>query len=259
MTRQYLVNSSLKEAVQAAARSLGGQVHLRAFTRSDLERLKQPVLVIADDSRLDLITPDVLQNMRRTSRGGMRYSPFLVFCSRKNDIPIWRHAGAIAVPAGADRATVKKAMEEALNGAKTWVTAQSYVGPCRRSHKAVLAWRNRRSSDRAEAQAKAEKAAEKRSQTELSNVRVSSLDIINRRLKLSVTLLAGSSIETRRAFRDLVVEAQASAQALRRGDLAGVIAQMRREADAFLQNSERSTAALERAIDDFSDGVARSL
>lgn len=257
MTRQYLVNTAHKEAVQAAARALGAQVHLRAFTRSDLDRLKQPVLIVVDDARLDFITPDILQNMRRTSRGGMRYSPLLILCSRKGDMDEWRHAGAVAIAANSDRTAIKKAIDEALNGAKTWVTAQSYVGPCRRSHKAVLAWRNRRSSDQAAAREKAEKAAEKKHQQALAHVPVSSLAVLHRRLKLSATLLCGSSIETRRAFRDTVIELQASAQALGRNDISNLAAHLRREAEAFVQDGQRSSAQLDRVIADLGDALSR--
>ncbi len=255
MIRQYLIGTSNKEAVLAAARAFGAQTHVRAFTRGDLEGLKNPLLVIIDSGRVDGLDADMLQVLRRTNRGGMRYSPFLVFCQTRREIDAWRAAGAVAVHPTNDRAALKKAIQEALDGERAWVTSATYVGPCRRGRKAILNLRKRRAADAEEAEtARREKA---RKASPVLSDRVFSLDVLLRRLTLSATLLSGSTIESRRAFRDLVDELQVSAQAHNRGDLSGVIANMRREADAFVQDGQRSTGALERMLSDLRTGIER--
>lgn len=251
MTRLFLVATAQKEAVQAAARAFGAQAHVRAFTRSDLERLKTPMLMVFDADRISELDPETLQLLRRTSRGGLRYSPAVVLCARKADIPAWRAAGAVAIAQNADRGAIKKAIQTALEGARTWVTSASYVGPCRRSHKAVLKWRNRRSADADAAAAKVREKAKRAGVVE----RVLSLDVIVRRLSLSATLLSGATIENRRAFRDLVGELQVSAQTQGRGDLARIIAGLRREAEEFVQHSQRDTSVVERLLEDLRNAL----
>ncbi len=255
MTRQFLVATSQKEAVQAAARAFGAQAHVRTFTRSDLERLKTPFLVVIDSGRIPDLDPDMLQSLRRTNRGGMRYSPFVVFCARKGEIAEWRNAGAVAIAHNADRAAVKKAIQTAVEGARTWVTSATYVGPCRRAHKAVLQWRNRRSAD---ADVAAEKARAQAKKAAGGAERVFSLDVLVRRLHLSATLLSGSTIESRRAFRDIVNDLQVSAQTHSRVDLANLISGVKREADLFIQDGQRDTSALERLLNDLRAAVERS-
>lgn len=250
MTRQYLVHSVHKESVQAAARSLGAQVLARPFSAGDLERLKAPILVVFDDDGATGLTPDILQSLRRAHRGGVRYSPVVVFVTRRADMAAWRNAGAVAAPPGADKQAVRAAIQQAIEGQRGWVTSTSYVGPDRRRHRPMIAWHGRRQADKA-------KPAAQRRPERAGNIRVSSLDQVHRRLFLSATLLSGATIEARRAFRDLADETQASAQAHNRGDLSGIIAAIRREADAFVQNGQRDVGALERLIADLGAAINR--
>lgn len=246
MPRQFLITTVHKDAVQAAARAFGAQAHVRSFTRSDLERLKTPFLVVMDSGRVADLNPEMLQTLRRTNRGGMRYSPFIVFCDRGAEMEAWRAAGALPLSSKSDRAAIKKAIQEAIESARIWVTSATYVGPCRRRHKAVLQWRNRRSADADEVAAKEREKAKKSGAEE----RVFSIDVLVRRLNLSATLLSGSTIESRRAFRDLVNDLQASAQAHHRGDLTGIINALKREADLFIQDGQRDGAVLQRLVTD---------
>lgn len=253
MTRQVLIATVHKDAVQAAARAAGAQAHVRSFTRSDLERLKTPLLVVVDNGRIADLDPDLLQSLRRNNRGGMRYSPFIVFCDRPGDLAAWRHAGALAIPSKSDRAAIKKAVQEAMESTRTWVTSATYVGPCRRNHKAVLQWRNRRSAD-ADAAAEKERAKAKKAGAE---ERVFSLDVLVRRINLSATLLSGSTIESRRAFRDLINDLQSSAQGHHRGDLSSIVAALKREAELYLQDGQRDGAVLQRLVGDLRTAVER--
>lgn len=250
MTRQYLVNTSQKDAVAAAARGFGAQCHTRAFSSGDLERLKTPILVIFDAARADDLTPDVLQSLRRTHRGGVRYSPVLVLCDRPAEIAAWRAGGAVAVARSADRAALKAAIQQAIDGMRAWVTSASYVGPCRRKHKAILQWRTRRSADKAPAAARKEAA-------DAPPRKLASLDVLNRRLAVGCTLLSGATIEARRAFRDLCIEAHASASGHGRNDLLGVTARLRAEAEGFLQNPNKDGAAVEALVREFSAALGR--
>ncbi len=253
MPRQYLVNSAQKEAVQAVARSLGASCVARSFGAPELERLKTPILIVFDSSRGEGLTPERLQSLRRTMRNGVRYSPVVVLCDRAAEIKEWRAAGAVAIARNADKKALKAAIEEALDGLKRWVTAASYVGPCRRRHQAILQWRTRRTADRAEEKARA-KSAEP-----AAPARVSSLSVVHRRLSLSVTLLSGSNIETRRAFRDLAAEAHASVLAQRRSDLVPITQGLRAEAEGFLQNAQRDSAKAESLIREFGAQIGRAL
>lgn len=251
MTRQYLVHSVHKDAVQAAARSFGAQVLARPFSSGDLERLKAPILIVFDDDGTTGLTPDILQSLRRAHRGGVRYSPVVVFVARRGDMSEWRNAGAVAAPPGADKHAVKAAIQQAVEGQRGWVTSASYVGPDRRRHRPLIAWQGRRQAD------KAKPATQQRRPERAGNARVSSLEQVHRRLFLSATLLSGATIEARRAFRDLTDEAQVSAQAHNRGDLSGIIAAIRREAEAFVQNGQRDVGALERLVADLGEALDR--
>lgn len=248
MTRQIVINSSHKDAVLAAARGFGGQTLTRNFARADLERLKTPILAVIDCGRVADLGPDDLQTLRRTSRGGARLSPMIVFCARTDDPAAWRAAGAVPLPHGANTAAIKKAIHEALDGARAWVTSSSYVGPCRRKHQVILNWRKRRNADAAKRAQAGEQAAPGR---------VGSLDQIVRRLSLSATLLSGATIESRRAFRDLTNDLAASATAFGRGDLSGPIAHLRREAEAFVQDGQRPNQRIEAILGELSAALAR--
>lgn len=247
--RQIVVNTSHKDAVLAAARSFGVQALARTFARADLERLKTPVLAIIDAGRVADLGPEELQTLRRTNRGGARLSPMLVFCGRGDDAAAWRAAGAVTLPHGASIAAIKKGIQEALDGARAWVTSSTYVGPCRRKHTVILNWRKRRTAD-------AVKRAEAKGQAQTEG-RVGSVDQIVRRLTLSATLLSGSTIESRRAFRDLANDLAASANAHGRGDISGPISHLRREADAFVNDGQRSNARIEAILAEISQALTR--
>lgn len=250
MPRQIVINTSHKDAVLAASRSFGVQALARNFARADLERLKTPVLAIIDSGRVADLGPEELQTLRRTNRGGARLSPVIVFCGRGDDAPAWRAAGAVTLPHGANMAAIKKGIQEALDGARAWVTSASYVGPCRRKHTVILNWRKRRTADAArQAEAKGKAAA--------PEGRVGSIEQIVRRLTLSATLLSGSTIESRRAFRDLANDLAVSAVAHGRGDISGPVSHLRREADAFVNDGQRSNARIEAILADISDALTR--
>lgn len=244
MARKILIATAHREPVLAAARAFGAQAHVRTFTRSDLERLKSPFLVVMDSGRPADLDPDMLQVLRRNNRGGMRYSPFIVFCDGREQ-GAWRSAGALVLPHKADRATIRKAVQEALESARAWVTSATYVGPCRRRRKAVLQWRNRRAAD---AEAAAARTQEKAKKAGVES-RVFSLDVLMRRLTLSATLLQGSTIESRRAFRDLVGDLQVSADACHRSDLARLTGALMREAELFVQDAQRDNGAVQDLLD----------
>jgi len=250
VARQIVVNSSHKDTVLAAARGFGVQTLARAFARADLERLKTPILAIIDSGRVADLGPDDLQTLRRTSRGGARLSPLIVFCGRGDEAAAWRAAGAVTVPHGANAATIKKAIHEAIDGERAWVTSSSYVGPCRRKHQVILNWRKRRNADAAKQAASARAAAAPAG-------RVGSLEQILRRLHLSATLLTGSTIESRRAFRDLTDDLAASATHAGRGDLARAIAHLRQEAEAFVADGQRPNTRIEAILADLSDAFSR--
>lgn len=241
MVRQFLVSSAQKDALAAVARGCGAQIISRVFSAGDLERIKMPMLLAFDDGRGMELTPDLLQSLRRNHRGGVRYSPAVVFCKTPAAVKEWRDAGAVALMRGADRKEIENAVDEALAGERAWITSAAYVGPCRRKHKAVLKWRTRRQQDLSAA----DKVAKKKSD---APVHVSSLDVLHRRLTLGATLLSGATIENRRAFRDLTNEFQVSANHHRRDDLHALIAHLRKEAEAFVQNGQREGAALEQIV-----------
>ncbi len=250
MPRQIVINTRHKDAVLAAARSFGVQALARTFARADLERLKTPILAVIDSDRVADLGPEELQTLRRTSRGGARLSPMLVFCRRGEDTAAWRAAGAVTLPHDANNAAIKKGIQEAMDGARAWVTSASYVGPCRRKHTVILNWRKRRTADAA-------RRAEAKGQDAAPEGRIGSIEQIVRRLTLSATLLSGSTIESRRAFRDLSNDLAVSAVAHGRGDLSSPISHLRREADAFVNDGQRSNARIEAILADISDALTR--
>lgn len=244
MTRHIIVNSTQAEAVQAAARSLGAQCIVRAFGASELGRLKTPALIVFDSARAGDITPDALQHLRRSSRGGVRFSPTVVLCDKRDEVTAWRDAGAVACMRTADRAAVKTCMQEAMGGMRAWVTASSYVGPCRRKHKAVLHWRNRRTAD----QPAAKPNAPARAPAGGAGVPTASLNVLYRRISLTGTMLSGSTIESRRAFRSLVGEIDMAVRHHGRGDVSNLTRKLVSEAEAIVHDGQRDTRELENAI-----------
>ncbi|MGE3142054.1 MAG: hypothetical protein AB7L65_01925 [Hyphomonadaceae bacterium] len=250
MTKQFLVNTSRKEHVAAAARAFGAQCHARPFGAGELARLKTPALLIFDAARAEDLTPDRLQSLRRAHRSGVRYAPALVLCDTKAEIAAWRAAGAVAIARKSGRGAVKAAIQHAIEDMRAWVTSTSYVGPCRRRHKAILQWRSRRAADAAPPAAR-ERAPDGPLR------RLVSLDALHRRMAVSSTLLSGATIESRRAFRDLIAETQAAVIGHNRHDLTPLTQRLRAEAEAFLQNANKDGRAVEALVAEFGRAMRR--
>jgi hypothetical protein len=243
MIRLIVANTAQADAVGAAARAAGVAIRSRPFIASDLERLKQPALIVFDAERAPDLTPDLLQTLRRTLGGAVRYSPALVFTG--GDKRSWFEAGVIALGPGVGAHRIRQAIEICLASDRDWVTSSAYVGPSRRQHRAFLPLSRRRAEDRS-----TRKGAGRALPTPAPSA---SLGVLTRRVAIGVTLLTGSTIETRRAFKATVEEMQASAHAHGRSDLHGPIAVLLHEADAFVLDARRDNAAAERAAGELAE------
>jgi len=243
MIRMIIANTAQADAVGAAAQASGVGIRLRPFIASDLERLRQPVLVVFDAERAPDIDPDLLQSLRRTLGGPIRYSPVLVFTG--GDKKPWHDAGAMALSPGVGAKRIREVIELALTTNRDWVTSSTYIGPSRRAHKALLPLSRRRAEDQGQGAG--------RTALRVPPSQRASLGVISRRLTLSVTLLSGSTIEVRRAFQATVAELRDAAEAHERPDLLVSIDMLAREADAFVADARRDNSVAENAVRDLNE------
>lgn len=250
--RIALANTQFKSVVNAAAAAAGLKCAFRIFSGADLMELKEPVLLVFDAGGGTKLTPEHLQYSRRTHRGAVRYSPAVVFCREKAELGPWRTAGAVPLLPDASTDDVIAAFKAALAGTSEWVASEIYVGPERRSRKALLQIKKRRTAD---VDAAKTKAVARGYVVEEAEVQVSSLKQLHRRLKINSQMLQGASIESLRAFKTLVNEVTASVRAHDRMELMGLVEVMQQETEELLRNPKADTAALEDAILQLGDHV----
>jgi hypothetical protein len=237
MIQWVIAHTAHAEAVAEAGGVFGASVRAKPFIASDLERLRQPVVIAFDAARALDITPDVLLSQRRTLGGAIRYSPVIVFSDAERRA--WLDAGAFVLAPASSARRVKDAIKTALSADEDWVTSATYIGPSRRSQNALLPLSRRRAEDQ-EPRAGGARAR--------GGAPTASLGVISRRLSLSVALLTGSTIEARRAFRKTVEEMRAGAIAHGRPDLSAAVEALLGEAIAFEADARRDNSAAERAV-----------
>jgi hypothetical protein len=237
MIRTALVHTKSRESVLAAARTIGLECRFLAYSASHLERLKQPALLVFDTDAVDHLTPAHLQALRRDHVTAVRNSPALALCGSRSEAAAWRAAGAVAALRTSRAETLARAMREALAGAEDWVTSQRYVGPSRRKRRPILKLRARRAEDAVMAK-----------RTSPDAPPGASLGVITRRLFLGAALLEGSSLENRRAFDALAQELGRAIVQQHRPDLAVLARAIQDQAQMFLKDAQRSSAALNALI-----------
>lgn len=145
MIRLVLAHTQKAALIHAAAKAAGLGLASCPFGPADLAVLKAAVLLVFDADAAPALTPDMLQHLRRTGKGGVSLSPAIVFCAVK-EIPAWRTAGVIALEESASAAAVERAVKAAISNEQRWIANPNYVGPDRRSTRRDVAF-GRRSSD----------------------------------------------------------------------------------------------------------------
>lgn len=237
MIKTALVNTKSRESALAAVRKIGLECRFLAYSASHLERLKQPALLVFDTNAVEHLTPAHLQALRRGHVTAIRHSPALALCARRSEAAAWRAAGAVAALRSSSAETLARAMREALAGAEDWVTSKTYVGPSRRKRQPILKLRARRAEDATAVR-----------RTESDAAPTASLGVIARRLYLGAALLEGSSLESRRAFAALAEELGRAIVQQHRPDLAILARAIHDQAAMFLEDPQRSTAALDALV-----------
>lgn len=240
MIRLALVNSTHRDAALSAARAAGLQCRPVSYSAHQLEKLKEPVLLMFDSDAVEHLTPELLQSLRKTHTTGVRHSPAVVLCRRRGEVALWRDAGCVAVMLSSGPATLQRAVKEAVSGAADWVTSKSYVGPSRRRRKAIVRLRSRRRDDEAARTPKAGAGSQRPA---------ASLSVLHRRLHLGASLITSSTLESRRAFAALALELRSALIAHHRPDLASIGEAISREAEAFAKDGQRDSGVLERLIE----------
>lgn len=106
-----------------------------------------PALLIVSTHHIQDLTPERLTRIRRAGPVGLRRLPVLALTAGSADTAAWSAAGAFTLPANTAKTAVLKLVRHALAGGIRWVESAAYVGPCRRTHKALFRRSARRLED----------------------------------------------------------------------------------------------------------------
>ena len=140
MIRLLLADTKRTAIVQAAGKTVGLSVAVRAFSEADLDALQAPAVLVFDAG--GRLTPESLQRLRRTSTGAVRHSPAVVFCTEKH-MAQWRASGAVALSDKAGVDEVARAVKFAASNERRWIASTGYVGPDRRTEQTFQVFRRR--------------------------------------------------------------------------------------------------------------------
>ena len=146
MIRLVLAHTKKVALVHAAAKAAGLGLASCPLGPADLAALKAAVLLVFDADAAPALTPDMLQHLRRSSKGGVGLSPAIVFCAARA-IPAWRAAGVIALEEGVSQLEVERAVKTAVSEELRWINNPNYVGPDRRTTQSGVSF-GRRVEDR---------------------------------------------------------------------------------------------------------------
>jgi len=187
-----------------------------AETLQSLRAPPLPALIILAADHIQDLTPARLARIRRAPNAAVRKLPIMALTNTSAEAAAWSAAGAFTVPLGASRGTLHKVIRHAMDAEVRWVETAAYVGPCRRTHRAILRRAARRLED-SPMLAKTRPRPRKEPREETFAVMAASVDggqplpTVLRRLRISNNGLCHSDRDQRARFLSDVRLARAQA------------------------------------------------